>query len=107
MSTALQCWPPDGELWVASVMGNFGRSLCQSGVGMGHPCPRGVQDGGRWGWCCGLRGGLGHHSILLPMRTGWDGDGSEVGNRERQPGWEREVPDGDGTARAAFSCPAL
>lgn len=50
---------------------------------------------------------MGHHSILLPMRTVWDGAGSEVGNRDRQPGQEREVPDGDGTARAAFSCPAL
>lgn len=101
MSTALQCWPPDRELWVASVTGNFGRSPCQSGMGMGHPCHRGVEAGGRWGWCCVL------HSIVLPVRTGWHGDGSEAGHRDRQPGWEREVPDGDGTARAAFSAPAL
>lgn len=43
-------------------------------------------------------------TILLPMRRAWDGDGSEVGDRDRLPGWEREVP---GTARAAFSRPAL
>lgn len=90
-----------------SVGGDFGSSLCQSGVGMGHPCHRGVEAGGRWCWCCGPRGGLGHHSILLHMSTVWDGGGGEDGYRDRQPGEEREVPDDNGTAGAAFSCPAL
>lgn len=55
----------------------------------------------------GPRGGLGHHSILLHTSTVWDGGGGEDGYRDRQPGGEREVPDDNSTAGAAFSCPAL